>query len=280
MVDTQNQDDLQTKMLWPFFFLTFAICWSLIGAYIFLPKLATQWFGELSGTHPFFFLAVYAPAISAFLIITYCHGISGIRNFLSRLALWKVSAYWWVFIVLGIPLVFFIGSLIKGNLGEFFSNQEPFSSVVGLLIMRIFLGPVEEFGWRGLALPLLQRKITPLIAALSLGLVWGIWHLPAFFLSSMVHSQWGFIPFLIGNVCLSIIFTALYNASKGSLLLAAIFHYQLINPIWPDAQPYDTVCFAVVAIAVVFLNKKTMLSNEKACRTVIPGKVLSLKAEA
>jgi membrane protease YdiL (CAAX protease family) len=42
-------------------------------------------------------------------------------------------------------------------------------------------GPVEEFGWRGLALPLLQRKFAPFWASLILGGIWGFWHLPVDF---------------------------------------------------------------------------------------------------
>ncbi|MCK7511306.1 MAG: CPBP family intramembrane metalloprotease [Desulfobacterales bacterium] len=55
-------------------------------------------------------------------------------------------------------------------------------------------GPVEEFGWRGFALPLLQRKMAPIWAGLLLGIIWGFWHLPAFLLSGTPQSAWSFTP--------------------------------------------------------------------------------------
>ena len=113
-------------------------------------------------------------------------------------------------------------------------------AALGAMLFMLFLGPVEEFGWRGVALPILQRHMAPLWAGLIIGATWGLWHLPAFYLSGTVQSGWGFAPFFVGNVCLSLIVTPLFNASRGSILWPALFHFQVNNPLWPDAQPYDT----------------------------------------
>ena len=51
--------------------LTFTITWGLIGVYVLRPDWAATTFGQISGTHPFFFLATWAPAISAFVLILY-----------------------------------------------------------------------------------------------------------------------------------------------------------------------------------------------------------------
>jgi membrane protease YdiL (CAAX protease family) len=45
--------------------------------------------------------------------------------------------------------------------------------------MMLFLGPIEEFGWRGVAQPLLQRHMAPIWAGLLIGATWGLWHMPA-----------------------------------------------------------------------------------------------------
>ena len=140
----------------------------------------------------------------------------------------------------------------------------PFDAVgpaLGAMAFMVILGPVEELGWRGFALPLLQRRYPPLGAALVLGVIWGLWHLPAFFLSGTPQSAWGFTPFLVGAVALSVIVTPLFNVSRGSILLAAFYHYQMINPLWPDAQPYDTVILVPVAAVVVWWHRSSMLDR-------------------
>lgn len=254
----------------PFLLITFGIAWTILGLFIFLPDKMTGIFGELSGDHPLFFLAVYAPAIAAFAIILYKTGIPGIKSYLSRLLIWRSSLSWYAFLFLGIPLIFIVGSLIKGNL---LTDPFPFSTLSAFLLATFFAiikGPVEEFGWRGLALPLLQRKLAPIWAGLILGIIWGLWHLPAFLMSGTQQSEWSFAPFFLGCVALSIIVTPLFNRSHGSILLTAFFHFMLMNPIFPDAQPYDTYIIIVIAVIVVWVNRKTMFTKEGAITRVIP----------
>ena len=89
-------------------------------------------------------------------------------------------------------------------------------------------------------------------------------------LSGTQQSAWSFTPFFAGSVAISVIMTPLFNASRGSILLPALFHFQLINPVWPDAQPYDTYLLVVAAVVVVWLNKDSMFRKEGSVTTVIP----------
>ena len=74
-----------------------------------------------------------------------------------------------------------------------------------------------------------------------------------------------------GYVTLAILVTPIFNSARGSLLLPILFHWQLINPFWPDAQPWDTWIFVVVTAAVVWLKRETMFSREGAVTEVIPS---------
>ena len=268
------------RSLVPFLIITFGLAWGIIGLYIAFPEQMAATFGEITGQHPLFYLAVYAPAIAALALVRFRRGWAGTRRFLSRLLLWRASMAWYAFLLLGVPLLFYAGALWKGlSPGEWV----PVSSVGGYLVaLALFAikGPVEEIGWRGLALPLLQRSMSPLGAGLVLGIIWGVWHLPAFFLSGTPQSAWSFTDFFVGTVALSLIATALFNASKGSILLPALFHLQVINPLWPDAQPYDTIPFVVAAIVIVWLNRDSMLRKGGGITEIVPGGEIEERAGA
>lgn len=269
--DQSTQPDaIPFRSIGLFLLLTFGIAWGILAAFIFFSETMVGLFGEITGEHPLFYLAVWAPAISAFIVIFRWSGLEGLRRHLGRALLWRCSWPWYAFLLLGVPLVFFVGALFKGNLSE---AAFPFSSASSFLVALVFIaikGPIEEFGWRGLALPLLQRKMAPIWAALVIGVIWGLWHTRAFLLSGTEQSAWSFLPFFTGTIALSVIVTPLFNASRGSIFLPALFHFMLINPVWPDAQPYDTYIFAFVAVVIVWLNRETLFTRRYSIIEVVP----------
>ena len=148
------------------------------------------------------------------------------------------------------------------------------------LVAALLIGPVEALGWRGVALPLLQRRLTPLGASLVLGIAWGVWHLPAFLLSGTPQSAWAFGPYVVGVLALAVILTSMVNAARGSLLVAMLFHFQLNNPAWPDAQPWKNYLVAAGAVVVVLLNRRALLRRERAVSDVLlPGEAGTLAAD-
>ncbi len=252
-----------------FLVITFAITWAVIGLYVLAPAWASARLGEISGSHPLFFLATWAPGISAVLVVLAFAGGDGLRSFLSRLLLWRCPAGWAAFVLIGLPLVFVAGSLIKGGPVLAPLPPEGAGPLVAVLFMMLFLGPVEELGWRGVMQPILQRHMAPLWAGMLIGATWGLWHLPAFFLSSTVYATWNFLPFFVGNVVLAVLVTPIFNRTGGSLLWPILFHWQLINPFWPDAQPWDTWILVAVAVVVVWWNRDSMLRREVAVTGVV-----------
>jgi membrane protease YdiL (CAAX protease family) len=258
------------RALLAFFLLSFGLAWGILGLYVFLGDQMSSIFGPLTGNHPLFFLAVYSPALAAFLLVVRSGGLGGLRSFLGRALLWRCSAAWYAFLLLGVPLIFIVGAALRGSLTTEPLPFSTFASGLVALVLAAIKGPMEEFGWRGLALPLLQRRWVPFWAGLMLGAIWGLWHLPAFVLSGTPQSEWSFSAFFAGCLAISIIATALFNRSRGSILLSAFFHFTLMNPLFPDAQPYDTYLLIVAASLIVWWNRKRMFTKEGAVVAVIP----------
>ena len=268
---TSPDNRIPLSSLGAFTAVTFGLAWGILALFIFLPDLMTGLVGQLTGNHPLFFLAVYAPAIAALAVVGHRTGFGGVRRFLSRLASWECSKPWAAFLLVGLPLVFYGGAALNGGL---FTDPFPFVSarpLAAALLLAAIKGPVEELGWRGFALPLLQRRLAPVWSALILGMVWGFWHLPAFLLSGTQQSAWSFTPFFLGTIAISLIAASLFNSSRGGILPVAVLHYQLMNPIWPDAQPYDTYILLLVAAVITIRERRLMFGRQGAVTEIVPG---------
>lgn len=251
---------MTTKTLIPFLALTFGLTWGIAALFMLFTDQIIAIFGELSISNPLFILAVYSPGFAGVFLVLRKYGLKGLGSFFRRLTLWRVSRWWWLFLILGIPAIMYIGAAVKGTIGDPFPFS-PWYQVLPALALALFLGPIEEFGWRGLALPLLQSRFTPFWAGLILGIIWAIWHIPAFLIGGTPQSAWSFAPYFTGVIASSVILTALFNDSRGSILLAVLIHFQMNNPIWPDAQPWDNVLLITAAVIIVWLKRRTMLQR-------------------
>ncbi|CAN5740257.1 type II CAAX endopeptidase family protein [soil metagenome] len=262
---------MTVRTIAPFLAITFALTWGIAALLVFLPDTMEAVFGPMGYTNPAFILAVYGPSIAGTLLVGRYYGLRGLGSFFRRVTLWRMSAPWWAFLVVGIPALSYLSSALSGHLGDPFPFS-PWHLVFPALASRLITGPVEEIGWRGVALPLLQRRLAPLWAGLVIGVIWGIWHLPAFAIGGTAHAAWDFGPYFLGVVALSVIVTATFNASRGSLLIAALFHFQVMNPIFPEAQPWMNLVVALAAVAIVIRNPRMMLRGDGAVTEVLmPG---------
>jgi membrane protease YdiL (CAAX protease family) len=97
----------------------------------------------------------------------------------------------------------------------------PVSFLMGLLIG----GPLgEEFGWRGYALPKLQKRFGGWLSAMILGAIWGLWHIPAFFIEGPPQNTLPIGAFLVTDLLFTFIIAFQQNHSKGSLVPAFLLH--------------------------------------------------------
>ncbi len=89
----------------------------------------------------------------------------------------------------------------------------------------------EEPGWRGFALPKLQKRYKPFVATLILTLFWWIWHIPTYWtlpIAMASREQFGFLmAFGMQSgvlLALGIMCAWVFNGSKGSVLMPVLLH--------------------------------------------------------
>jgi membrane protease YdiL (CAAX protease family) len=264
----KKQNEMTIKTLTPFLAITFGLTWGLAALLFFFYDQIVAIFGEINMSNPLYIIAVYAPGFASVILVLKHYGFKGLGSFFKRFTLWRASKWGWLLIILGIPTVMFAGAAINGTLATTFPFS-PWHQVFPALALALFLGPIEEFGWRGIALPLLQKRMAPFWAGLLLGVIWMLWHIPGFLISGTVQSGWAFAPFFVGGVASSLLMTAIFNDSRGSLLLPFLLHFQMNNPIWPNAQPWDNALLVVIALVVVLINRHKMFDRTAGINQVL-----------
>jgi membrane protease YdiL (CAAX protease family) len=173
------------------------------------------------------------PTLSGFIMTGITEGRAGIRRLLRRLVLWRVGLRWYLFALIGVPVVMGLGTLIlPGGLASVLALGPGYvpSYLGSFVLVTIIGGPLfEEPGWRGFALPRLQPLHGPLVGTLVLGLLWALWHLPEFLVPSWAESSGGsgfldIIKFIVIAITFAIVTTWVFNNTKGSVFMAILVH--------------------------------------------------------
>ena len=263
----RKSNPMTGKTLIPFLALAFSLTWGIAATLIFYYDQVVAIFGEISMSNPLYILAVYSPGLAGIFLVWRHYGLEGLGRFFKRMTLWRAPVGWWLFLILGIPAIVYTGAAIKGSISDPF----PFTltELLPALVLALLLGPIEEFGWRGLALPLLQRRFAPFWAGLILGIICAVWHVPAFLIGGTPMSSWSIVPYFGGVIAINVILVPLFNASRGSLLVAYLYHFQMMNPIFPDAQPYDNIIWIAFAVIMVWVNRDKMFNREASVTHII-----------
>ena len=77
------------------------------------------------------------------------------------------------------------------------------------------------------------------MASLVLGVVWGTWHLPLFYIADTAQRHIPFGLFMVSTIALSVLFAWLFNRTRGSVLPALVLHTAINAWDWviPDDCP-------------------------------------------
>jgi len=194
------------KKLCRYLCITFSItylCWGSLAALI---KA-----GLLTFTHPFAVLlhlaGGFGPSIAALFVPD---AMLSAKSLFSTLFHFKKNSanYMWTFAILEI-LVIALSSM-ECNPGL------PLYLVPLIFVQAVFLfGGNEELGWRGTMQPPLEGRFPFPVAALITGVVWGVWHLPLWFVDGASQQNIPFLLFLLLGIFLSFFFAAVYRKTNA-----------------------------------------------------------------
>ena len=216
---------LLNRRLVIFFAVAFGITWSAWSVLGWMARARMVAYG----LWPFMVLYVMGglgPTIAAYIAVLSTSAQAPLREFHRRLFRWRVAGRWYV-IAIALPVsLAIISTMIVIHLNRDLAGAlsvRPWIMFLPLFAMMIVGGGLEELGWRGVAQPELTSAIGPAKAALLVGLVWAIWHVPLFFLPGVSQYGGNFPVFAIGVIANALMLGWLYSRTD-SILLCIVFH--------------------------------------------------------
>ena len=213
------------------------------------------------------------------IVAMYALGPTELDDLLRRVVAWQIGWGWRLAVLFG-PLVLFgvlVGVLALLGVAIPSPGDVVWWTFFGRMLQHVFLGGGlgEELGWRGVMLPLLQARMGALKASLIIGVAWAFWHSPQFLIGPFaLDAVLEFIPFIVAVLGLSVIFTWVYNSTRGSVFAVVVLHAAFNAAEWLvtehlfDDQLGDfnvilvvTVLVSVIAIALVLICGPSDLSR-------------------
>jgi uncharacterized protein len=153
-------------------------------------------------------------------------GAAGTARLFGRVLQWRVSVRWYI-LAIGYFLAIRLSVVVadRAIAGAWPSLQQiPWYVFLPGIVFSTPAQAGEEIGWRGYALPRLGARFGFARASLIVGVVWGAWHAPLFFVPGLDKTGQSVVLFAVGSIALSVAMTWVYVHAQRSVLLMMIMH--------------------------------------------------------
>jgi membrane protease YdiL (CAAX protease family) len=207
---------------------TFLWAWVLWGYWVFaMPP------GGLVVTPAFIACAIIgglAPSLAALAVSYGFGGREAVIALIAPLSRWRIG--WSVATVALLLAPIATGASVLLQAWLIGPLKWPQPSLLALaLVWPLFAALGEELGWRGYLFPRLALRLDLIAAAILVGLIWGLWHLPADYVALKGYGGWFIVAFLLnGPVVLAahaIIMAWIWSRTGGSTFAAVLYHVSI-----------------------------------------------------
>lgn len=165
------------------------------------------------------------PLVAALVMLLLVGGWPALREWLAKIVHWRVDPVWYAVALLGPPVLTSTAVALTVMTGTPLLPDRVVPGATGVALQFVFIffwiGLGEEPAWRGYALPRLLAGRSALAAALILGALHALWHLPLFGVEYDLDSG---PPWAISVLCVSIVTAWMWLHTGGSLLLPMLLH--------------------------------------------------------
>ncbi|MEM2970442.1 MAG: type II CAAX endopeptidase family protein [Candidatus Bathyarchaeia archaeon] len=247
-----------------------------IGGLAYAPWVLAS-YGVIQSDVVFVFVIVggVSPTVAALIVAKLEFGRCGAEYLFSQFSRKGFSKFWFLLAVL-VPLSLSVFAVLLWSAagGAYPLDLMRLTEFLPILITSFLMNMWEEIGWRGYALPKLQKKHNALISSLIVGVFWALWHWPHFAVkdSVMAVNYHNFLWFAVFTLFYSISYTWLYNFTEGSLFIASLYHASTNASniiLFTEANiassifPFYLLIVIILVLIITFAFKSDSLSKKK-----------------
>ena len=270
---------MDSKRCKVFLLFTFTLTWLAWWILAYLTRAGLLEFESITG-QIIFILGGSAPTVGAYIAVLLTTNEGTLKEFHSRVLNIKVGFMFYLYAILA-PIVLGLAGLAIAYMtgGLYFEAHtiQPLYFFIPLFFTSIFMGGLEEFGWRGVLQPALTKKLSLFTANIIIGITWAFWHLPLFYVAGAHHEGKPFLFFTLGAIGYSSFITWLY-AKTNSIFLCVLFHASInaaaatgLSVSMSAATVYPYYAIVVMLSGLIFLAVMSQrdggLSQEKGVKS-------------
>jgi uncharacterized protein len=218
-----------------------------------------------------FIPGVWSPTILAIGFVMARGGTAGLRRELGARLSFRRGSIWWFLLAGVVPILAVAGAVFSARAvgaGAPFVASSALLQVIGIQIVTGAVG--EELGWRGFLLSRLGPRAGMLPAAWIMGLLWALWHIPAFFDPSLPHQFMPMALVLPFIVFFGVFMGILFDRAGGTILVTISAHLSLNIAMALGGASFSSrlywgvlvTIFGVLAIVMTLRVRAAALRNE------------------
>ena len=213
-------------------------------------------------------IAGFGPFLAALAVLGWTEGRAGIGRLLRSMVRWRVSP-WAYAAALGVPALASgaaIAAVIMTGGSPDATAAADWTAIPATLVLILLIpgigGAWEEPGFRGYALPRLERRFGIFAGPLLLGAFWVAWHLPLFLAGQILFTD------VLTIIAASVVIAGVFRSARQSVLIAMLLHATnnavgggYASPLFHDADSlrlglFTAAAWWILAIAVMVLRKR------------------------
>jgi membrane protease YdiL (CAAX protease family) len=223
---------------------------------------------------------LFAPFIAAMIMIYRSKSPELWRDYWDRLLNFKriklVTVPVMLLLMPAVILASILLSLLFGKSADQFAIVQRFSFSAGpvpVLLILIFVPALEEMGWRGYGVDSLRSRFNLFTTSLWFGLLWGLWHLPMFFIrhyyQNELLSNWVYTAnFWVSIFPVAFIINWLFYRNNRSIIACFLYHLSAdlaceIFQVEQFTKCLSTGILILIAVWIIITDRKLFFEEKE-----------------